>query len=134
MAITYSKTGEFAMTEKDYGLTYTWKLKALKKTGVANLSNVIIGTQWELKGTDADENFGFFHGATPFRAEEVDPNNFIDYNNLTEETILGWIKPVVSGGYWDHVNEQILKEINSKKNPIEDVSGENLPWISSANT
>jgi hypothetical protein len=122
------------MKEKDYGLTYNWKLKTLKKTGVANLNNVIIGTQWELKGTDADGNFAFFHGATPFRAEEVDPNNFIDYNSLTEETVLGWIKPAVTGGYWDHVNEQILKEIDSKKNPVEDVYGENLPWIPSANT
>ena len=115
-------------------LTYNWKLTSLKKTSGANLTNVVIGTQWQLKGVDADGIEGIFSGATPFDLSKVDSENFIDYNNLTEETVLNWIKPIVTGGYWDHVNEQILKEIDSKKNPIEDVSSENLPWAPSANT
>lgn len=120
--------------DKDYGLTYTWKLTSLKKTSSANLTNVVIGTQWQLKGVDEDGNEGTFQGATPFDVAKVDSDNFVDYNNLTEETVLDWIKPVVTGAYWDHVNEQILKQINSKKNPVEDVSSENLPWVPSANT
>ena len=114
-------------------LTYTWKLISLRKTNAANLSNVVIGTNWTLTGTDSDNYSGTFNGATPFRSAELDPNNFIDYNSLTEEIVLGWIQAVVVGGYMDHVNEQINKQIRDKKNPVDDASGNNLPWVVSTN-
>lgn len=107
-------------------LTYTWKVKSLKKTSGDNLSDVIVGTQWELTGTDSDGNDGTFHGATPFELSKVDPGNFVAYEDLTEATVLDWIKAVVVGGYWDHVNQQINKQISNKKNPIVDVN--QLPW------
>lgn len=111
-------------------LTYTWKIKTLKKTSGNNLNDVIVGTQWELTGTDSDGNDGVFHGATPFELSKVDSANFVAYENLTEETVLTWIKAVVVGAYWDHVNEQINKQINNKKNPIVDVN--DLPWAAPA--
>lgn len=107
-------------------LTYTWKVTGLKKTNAGDLTGVVIGTQWQCTGTDADGNSGTFSGATPFKAADVNPDNFVDFDALTEETVLGWIKPVVTGNYWDHVNEQIQKQIDAKKNPIEDVS--QMPW------
>jgi len=110
-------------------LTYTWKLNSLKKTSAANLSNVVIGTTWQLTGTDEDNFSGAFSGATPFKVAEVDPNNFIEYNSLTEEIVLGWIQNIVVGGYKEHIDEQIGKQIRDKKNPVEDVSGNTLPWI-----
>jgi len=109
-------------------LTYTWKITGLKKTNVpsANLTNVVVGTRWEVTGADADGNSGTFHGATPFVSSEIDPNNFIDWGNLTEAPVLGWIKSIVVGGYAQHINEQIMKQINQVKNPI--VDADFLPW------
>jgi len=107
-------------------LTYTWKVKSLKKTSGNSLSDVIVGTQWELKGADADGNEGSFHGATPFDLAKVNPDAFVAYEDLTEEMVLDWIKAIVVGGYWDHVNEQINKQIDLKKNPVVEVN--NLPW------
>jgi predicted NBD/HSP70 family sugar kinase len=109
-------------------LTYTWKITGLKKTNVpsANLTDVVVGTRWDVTGTDEDGNSGTFHGATPFKASEVDPDNFIDWNNLTEEVVLGWIKGIVVGGYASHVHEVIMKQINEKKNPVLDA--DYLPW------
>ena len=52
--------------------------------------------------------------------------NFIDWDNLTESTVLGWIKAVVVDGYAQHVNEQIMKQINNIKNPV--VEADFLPW------
>lgn len=112
-------------------LTYTWKLVELKKTDTANLSNVVIGTRWEYTGTDEDGNTGTFSGATPFSLSSVDPNNFVTWESLTEATVLGWIQAVVVDGYKNHVEEQIFKQINAKKNPVTDVSGNSFPWITS---
>lgn len=107
-------------------ITYTWKVTGLTKTDADGLSGVVIGTRWEKKGTDELGNEGAFSGATPFLASDVDPGNFIDFNNLTEDLVLSWIKPVVTGSYENHVNEQIQKQIDAKKNPVVDVN--NLPW------
>lgn len=110
-------------------LTYNWKLNSLKKTSAANLSNVVIGTTWTLTGTDADNYSGTFSGATPFKVAELDPSSFIDYNSLTESIVLGWVQAVVVGNYKDHIDEQINKQIRDKKNPVEEATGNNLPWI-----
>lgn len=109
-------------------LTYTWKLTALKKTTSGNLSNVIVGTRWECTGADEDGDSGVFAGATPFNLADVDPNNFISYETLTESQVLSWIQAVVVGQYKDHIDSVIQRQIDQKKNPVEEVSSGNLPW------
>lgn len=108
-------------------ITYTWKVTGLRKVQSAEgLNNVVIGTRWEKIGTDENGNEGKFVGATPFNVSAIDPDNFIDWENLTEEVVLSWIKPVVVGSYEDHVNNQIAKQIRDKKSPVEEV--QQLPW------
>lgn len=107
-------------------LVYNWKVKGLKVANATNLQDVVIGTQWECIGTDNEGNFGTFYGATPFKVSDVDPDNFIDFNNLTEQEVLGWIQDVATGTYWDHINGQILKQVEDKKNPISEVT--TMPW------
>lgn len=110
-------------------VTYTWKLLELRKTNTANLNNVVVGTRWLCTGTDEEGNEGTFNGATPFKASDVDPNNFIDWNNLTEATVMGWVQDVLNHGALDHVQSQIQKQIDLKKNPVTEVSGNSFPWI-----
>ncbi len=115
-------------------LTYSWKLTSLKKTSNLTLSNVIIQTYWQVTGTDEDGDDGTFSGATPFDISKVDPENFIAWNDLTEETVLGWIKEQVVDGYKEHVDQQIQKQIDSKKSIVVEVSGNDFPWAPAANT
>jgi hypothetical protein len=110
-------------------LTYTWKLKSLKKTNTNTLTDVIVQTYWEVTGTDADGDSGTFNGATPFPAQDTNGDGFIDYNDLTEEIVLGWIQAVVTGGYKQHVDEHIMRQIMETKNPVVDVSESHLPWV-----
>lgn len=109
-------------------LTYTWKLKSLKKTDADGLSGVIVGTQWELTGTDEDGFSGTFHGATPFKLNEVDPENFTPYEQLTQAQVLSWIEGVVVGSYKEHVDGQIQKQIDVQKNPVVEVNDGTFPW------
>ena len=109
-------------------LTYEWKLTGLKKTSGNDLSDVVVQTYWTLTGTDGDNNSGTFSGATPFDLSKVDTENFTAYEDLTEATILDWIKAVVVGGYKDHVDEQIQKQIDGKKNPVVEVNSGDFPW------
>jgi hypothetical protein len=124
--------------EDDYSdLTFTWKLISLKKTNNNNLNDVIVQTYWQKTGVDADGNEGVFMGATPFNISDVDSNNFVPYEQLTEEIIVGWIQTYVQrmGSYQS--NSEIRKQINAKKNPpVIDVLSGDFPWspAASANT
>lgn len=113
-------------------ITYTWKIKALSKTSGNGLDDVIIGTRWECTGTDTDGVSGTFIGATPFKMDSVNPENFTEYSKLTEEQVLGWIKNYVSGSsttsYWDHISDRIQKEIDRKKEVVKNIDEIDLPW------
>lgn len=115
-------------------LTYTWSLKTLKKTNTSEFEDVIVQTTWECTGTDEDGHSGTFHGATPFKAEDVDGDGFITYADLTEEIVLGWVQAVVVGTYKDHIDEQIMKQINLAKNPVVEVNNADLPWVANTAT
>lgn len=109
-------------------ITYTWELTGLKKRTSGALNDVIFQTYWKKIGTDENGNTGTFSGATPFDPAQVDPNNFVAFEDLTAEIVLGWIKSVVVGQYELHVNAQIQKEIDSKVHTIEEVSAGKFPW------
>lgn len=113
-------------------VTYTWEVTGLKTTTVANTSDVVVQTYWKKKGTDESGNVGEFSGATPFSANSMPANTtFVPFADLTEADVLSWIKAVVVGNYEEHVNGQIQKQIDDKKNPVvENV----LPWAPVTNT
>jgi hypothetical protein len=112
--------------------TYTWKIKSLKKQDdpSAELNDIIVQTYWECTGTDENDNSGSFNGATPFEPDQVDPDDFTTYENLTEAQVLGWIQDVVNNnpGYKAHIDEQIQKQIDATIRPMVEVQSDALPW------
>ena len=114
-------------------INYTWTIKSLSKTTGNGLDDVIVGTRWECTGTDDTDNVsGTFVGATPFKLDSVDPENFTPYNELTQEQVLGWIKNYVSGSantsYWDHISQRIQKAIDDKRGVVKNIDEFDLPW------
>lgn len=111
---------------------YEWSIKRITKADNSDLNGVIVGTQWKLIGTDDDGVFGQFDGATPFPISNVNPDDFTPYEELTEELVLNWVKSVASSSndpkYWEHIDGQITKEINKKRNSITDVPFDMTPW------
>ena len=113
-------------------LTYEWKLTGLKKQDTADITDLVVGTQWKLTGTNENGTSGTFSGATPLDIPDADEEGFIPYEELTEEIVLGWIKNHVSGSgptnYMPHINEQILKQINQKEYVVKEIGENDLPW------
>ena len=109
-------------------LTYEWKLTGLKKGNAESAQDVVIGTRWELTGTDEDGNSGTFSGATPFKLENVEFHNFVPYQDLDQDTVIGWIQAEVVDGYKDHVEQKILAQIEAVKSQVKDVQATDFPW------
>ena len=96
-------------------ITYTWAVKNIKTATEGSNADAIVNTYWELTGTDETGVSGTFQGATPFTSVNVPAGQFIKFEELTEETVLGWIQPVVTGEYERHVKAQIQKKIDQEK-------------------
>ena len=112
--------------------TYTWKLKSLKKQNTELFENAIVGTQWRVTATDENGIEGSFDGATPYTVVDINGDGFIDYQDLTEDVVLTWIKSTVSGSastnYWPHISDQIEKQMSSKRRVILEVNDSDFPW------
>ena len=109
-------------------MTYTWKVTNMKVRDEVNangdtLPKAVCQTYWDKTGVDANGNEGKFSGATPFSAANVPAGQFVAFDQLTEEVVLEWIKAVVVGGYEEHVNGMIAKQIADKA-----VTEATMPW------
>lgn len=107
--------------------TYTWKVTSIKVKNVSDSKqNAVCQTYWQKIGTDENGNEGTFSGATPFTVDPTDDSGpFIAFEDLTENDVLSWIQSVVIGGYEEHVNGQIQKQIDEKINVITEPK---MPW------
>lgn len=108
--------------------TYTWEITGLKTKNEVNgdgivLPNAICQTYWKVVGTDAEGNEGTFSGATPFSAANLTPEEFQQFDTLTEEIVLGWIQSVVVGSYKEHVDSMIQRQIDDKA-----ITEAAMPW------
>ena len=115
-------------------LTYKYEVTGLKIKDHNGISNLVVQTYWKLTGTDENGHEGTFSGATPFSADPSDNSGpHIPFETLTEDNVIAWISEVVNTnpGYKDHIDEQILKQINEKISPITEPT---LPWVTVANT
>lgn len=102
-------------------ITYTWEITGIKTANVNDKQNAVVQTYWKKVGKDEFGNEGVFNGATPI---EVNPDSkFVSFDKLKEDDVLSWIKSKVVGVYEEHVNDQIVKQIQEKT-----VVDANLPW------
>lgn len=105
-----------------------WEVTGIKTKNEVNgdgvvLPNAVCQTYWKATYTDADGNEGSFSGATPFSAANLSEEQFEQFDTLTEEVVLGWIKAITVGSYFDHIVGCIQSQIDEKS--IEEPT---MPW------
>ena len=105
-------------------IAYTWEITSLKTKTEGSNADAVVQTYWKKIGTDSvSSETGEFTGATPLSSADVE--SFTAFADLTEANVLAWIQAVVVEGYEEHVNAQILKQINEKITPF---AIPDLPW------
>jgi hypothetical protein len=110
--------------------TYTYTVTSLKVKDEVNadgetLQNSVCQTYWKVVGVDENDNQGEFSGATPFTAGSVSLANFVNFADLTEEQVIGWITAVVEGdaAYKAHIDGVIQGQIDAATE-----TEETMPW------
>jgi hypothetical protein len=97
-------------------ISYSWTLSTIKKRNEGLYPNAVVQTYWTKTGTDEDGVSGSFSGTTSFTTATMTPEQqFIPFEELTDEIILGWVKDVVVDDYEEHVNNKIAEQIALKK-------------------
>jgi hypothetical protein len=111
-------------------ITYTWKISSLEKASVGGTSDVVLQTYWQLTAEAQDGTGVVFDGATPL---EYNPNseNFLPFSELTEETVIGWIKKqLIRDDAMEDLEiemEEMLMQAQMYQQK-EEVTSKNLPW------
>jgi hypothetical protein len=100
---------------------YTWEILSLYTTpSVDSLSSVVKRVTWRYQVKDGTYVADTYK-ETYFNS--VDPNNFIDYNNLTPEIVFGWISSVEN---IDTIKLELDEKLLAVKAPV--LVEKEIPW------
>lgn len=107
-------------------IEYTWKITGLKVKDTDNIKKVT-EVSWQKIGTDESGNSATFDGVTDtnFIPPSID-TTFEKVEEITEETVLSWIKEIAVGPYEEHINHTIEEKLG-----LSAVKEIELPWESS---
>lgn len=105
---------------------FTWKISSLEvRPNFNNMNNVVYNVHWLYSAVDGEASSSIY-GSTQLDYENTDPNSFVDYNNLTEEVVIGWLTTTLGQEKIDSYKSILVTQIESSKNPTS--LSPQLPW------
>lgn len=102
----------------------TFKVKKLSPTDdLDGHTQYVRSAMWVAIGTDGVHTVTQEGGS----AFDLEPQaNFIPFENLTEEIVVGWIR--AQRGMEEHINEVLQKKLDEKSGVISVETDGSLPW------
>ena len=101
--------------------TYTYDIISLyTKPSKDSLSNVVSEVNWRYQATD-----GAYYADLYLRTKlgDADPSEFVDYDQLTDETIFSWIESTLD---MSAIKQEVDKRLNEKRSP--QLIEKKVPW------
>jgi hypothetical protein len=95
-------------------MTITWKINDLQRNTADGLVTVV---HWGATATDGDFSASIVNTQALERGD-----SFVNYDTLTEETVLGWLWSKIDK---DAVESALEAQINAQKAPV---ISNGLPW------
>jgi len=111
-------------------MNYTYSILGLRKKTIGEYSDVICGITWRKIGTAEDGLQGKCDTYDDLGIDETNINlfvgsGFVGYSELTEETIINWIK---TGRSQEDIDLKIREDIESQFGRGSEVSDGSFPW------
>jgi hypothetical protein len=101
-------------------MIYTWIIEDLiKKSSVDGLSEVVTHVPFACVGKDetTGKEYNYHHMV---KLPPPSSNSFVDFNSLTEEEVVGWVKA--------NVDTQLIYSVISERIAMEAGDGLTIPW------
>jgi hypothetical protein len=80
------------------------------------LSNVVYKVQWECKRSDSSNNSVDETGICTLT--QADPNNFIQYDNLTKAEVVNWVKSTLGTPLVNIIEARLVNRLNDKLSTV----------------
>lgn len=106
-------------------IKYTWRINTITKKTISDTDSVIFNVVWEKFGIDEDGHSGVYKISTRLNTSDINSDNFIAYEDLSEDIVIGWIKSVINE---EEVDKYIQNEIKRAKDKEIQVENGNFPW------
>ena len=104
-----------------------WTIESLERTFELNEeSNVVTKIHWNCNDSTTvgeDTYSGRVSGTQPLDTSDLE--DFVAYEDVTEEVALGWLMDSEEEGFQDVVEAKIAAQIEEQSNPT---SGSGIPW------
>jgi hypothetical protein len=116
----------------DNGLNFQWGIRGLRRYSGSGIQNAVTAVSWVVTGTNEDGISAEYYGDSSFDISSINNQEFIPYENLTEEIVLNWVKGDIDllSPYWNSIIHHISSEIQIKIEAIVNVDENHLPWKS----
>jgi hypothetical protein len=100
-------------------MVYTWTIISFETRDQVNsddvtLENAVVTIKWQRTGVDTDGLTGSVLGYTVLSAETVAQSDFVSFDSLTEELVIGWIESATSATQLSEYNTKIQEKINKQ--------------------
>lgn len=96
-------------------ISYVWKIDALDcKTSDGNLQDVIITSHYRVTAVDGNYSASAY---STIQMHEPDPNNFIPFDEITQEQAIQWTKDALGAETVTAYESSLEKQIEEQKAP-----------------
>ncbi len=109
-------------------MNYQWKIKKLVKKDFDSFSDVVVKIYWEKIGTDENNNSASYRNTTTFDLSLVDFDKLINYQDLKEDIVVGWIQDSLTKVQHDRINKRIEERLKKLSGSYSTVSSKEFPW------
>lgn len=106
-------------------ITYSWKVTGMNTKSEGDVQDAVIQVYWTKSGVNEDGVEGFCPGESKFIVSDIAIEEFVPFDQLTEEIVLGWVQAHINPAYHEGIDEQIQKMIERKISPV---INKGLPW------
>lgn len=109
-------------------INYSWSINSFRKRTAGGFTDAVFDVHWTYTGTDENNHFAVINGATSFPTETL-TEPFIQYSDLTEQMILGWVQATINSNTLENMQLRITKDITLVSNPPVEVTSTEFPWL-----
>jgi len=94
-------------------INYNYSINTVKKINENGFENAVVQVYWALVGTNESGQISRVYGTSTFSTNELNSNeDFIPFDQVSDETIVSWIQNSVSEEQDTHMKNLIQQELN----------------------